>query len=93
MIMLMLAPMLLSWDHAGEGKSPGSGMSKTCYPENRITHLEMIRQNGELKVVTEYNSISYFLYRGQALGFQYELLQRLANHMDLALDVSVSNDL
>jgi len=62
-------------------------------PENRITHLEEIRQEGAIKVVTEYNSISYFLYRGQPLGFQFELLQELANHMNLALDVSVSNDL
>jgi len=62
-------------------------------PENRVTHLEEIRQEGALKVVTEYNSISYFLYRGQPLGFQFELLQELANHMNLALEVSVSNDL
>ncbi len=62
-------------------------------PENRITHLEMIRQYGALRVVTEYNSISYFLYRGQPLGFQYEMLQELANFMDLPLEVSVSNDL
>ncbi len=55
--------------------------------------MEMIREYGALKVVTEYNSISYFLYRGQPLGFQYEMLQDLANHLDLALEVSVSNDL
>jgi len=62
-------------------------------PENRITHMEMIRQYGALRVVTEYNSISYFLYRGQPLGFQYEMLQELANHMNLPLEVSVGNDL
>ena len=62
-------------------------------PENRITHMEMIRQYGALRVVTEYNSISYFLYRGQPLGFQYEMLQKLANHMNLPLEVSVCNDL
>jgi membrane-bound lytic murein transglycosylase F len=44
-------------------------------------------------VLTEYNSTSYFLYRGQPLGFQFEILQELANHLNLALDVSVSNDL
>ncbi len=60
---------------------------------DRVTQLEMIRQNGALKVVTEYNSISYFLYRGQPLGFQYEMLQELANHLNLALEVSVCNDL
>jgi len=62
-------------------------------PENRATNMELIRQYGALKVVTEYNSISYFLYRGQPLGFQYEMLQELANHMNLPLEVSVSNDL
>ena len=62
-------------------------------PENRITNLDIIRSKGILRVVTEYNSISYFIYRGQPLGFQYEMLQDLANHMDLDLEVSVSNDL
>ena len=59
----------------------------------RITNLERIRDRGALRVVTEYNSISYFIYRGQPMGFQYELLQELANYLDLALEVSVSNDL
>ena len=60
---------------------------------DRITNLERIRQKGILKVVTEYNSISYFIYRGQPMGFQYEMLQALANHMDLELEVNVSNNL
>lgn len=59
----------------------------------RITNLEKIRKRGTLRVVTEYNSISYFIYRGQPMGFQYEMLQELANYLDLSLDVSVSNDL
>ena len=59
----------------------------------RIIHLERIRDRGALRVVTEYNSISYFIYRGQPMGFQYEMLQELANYLDLALEVSVSNDL
>lgn len=60
---------------------------------DRVSHLDMIRQGGVLKVVTEYNSISYFIYRGQPMGFQYEMLQELANYLDLSLEVSVSNDL
>lgn len=61
-------------------------------PEH-VTNLEMIRRKGILKVVTEFNSISYFIYRGQPMGFQYEMLQELANHMKLELEVKVSNDL
>ncbi len=57
------------------------------------SNLELIRRKGILKVVTEFNSISYFIYRGQPMGFQYEMLQELANHMKLELEVKVSNDL
>ena len=57
------------------------------------SNLEVIREEGILKVVTEYNSISYFIYRGQPLGFQYEMLKDLAGQMELELEVSVSNDL
>jgi len=64
----------------------------TLRPE-RTTNLEQIRNRGRLKVVTEYNSISYFIYRGQPLGFQYDMLQELANYLELELEVSVSNDL
>lgn len=93
LILLLLIPAILFL-----GSCQGSGESRfrdveQLRPENRITNIEMIREYGALKVVTEYNSISYFLYRGQPLGFQYEMLQELANHMNLPLEVSVSNDL
>jgi membrane-bound lytic murein transglycosylase F len=57
------------------------------------SNLDVIREEGILRVVTEYNSISYFIYRGQPLGFQYEMLKDLAGQMELELEVSVSNDL
>lgn len=56
-------------------------------------NLDRILEDGILKVVTEYNSISYFIYRGQPMGFQFEMLQALASHMGLELQVNVSNDL
>jgi len=93
LILLILVPVMLSLGSCKRGNETRFRDLEQLRPENRITHMELIRQAGELKVVTEYNSISYFLYRGQPLGFQYEMLQGLANHMNLALDVSVSNDL
>ena len=92
-LLLLLIPaalFLVSCNRKGEARFRDLEQLR---PENRVTHMEMIREYGALKVVTEYNSISYFLYRGQPLGFQYEMLQDLANHLDLALEVSVSNDL
>jgi len=65
----------------------------TLKPESMATNLDRIREEGVLNVVTDYNSISYFIYRGQPMGFQFEMLQALADHMELELDVSVSNNL
>lgn len=52
-----------------------------------------IQEDGVLKALVVYSSTSYFLYRGQAMGFEYELLQRLANDLDLKLEIVVSDDL
>ncbi|MBN1132888.1 MAG: transporter substrate-binding domain-containing protein [Bacteroidales bacterium] len=61
--------------------------------EEVYSDLDEIRAKGKLTVVTEYNSISYFIYRGQPMGYQYQMLQELANYLDLDLDVRVSNNL
>ena len=93
LVLLLLIPASLFLGSCQRKGEPRFRDVEQLRPENRITHMEMIREYGALKVVTEYNSISYFLYRGQPLGFQYEMLQELANHMNLPLEVSVSNDL
>ncbi|QZE14494.1 transporter substrate-binding domain-containing protein [Halosquirtibacter laminarini] len=58
-----------------------------------IKELENIQANGTLKVVIDYNSINYFIYRGLPMGFQYDILHLLADDMDVDLDIRVSNNL
>jgi len=84
--------LLVGWllTGCGDGKSRFRDIDKLVPLE---TNLDRIREEGILRVVTEYNSISYFIYRGQPMGFQFEMLQALATHLDLELQVSVSNDL
>lgn len=55
--------------------------------------LETITKRGKLVALTDYNSISYFIYRGTPMGYQYELLQDLAKSLDLELEMVVSNNL
>lgn len=54
--------------------------------------LEEILEDGVLNVVTTYSSTSYFLYRGQPMGYEYELLKRFANHLGVDFKITVSND-
>ena len=42
--------------------------------------------------LTTYNSTSYFLYRGQPLGYEYELLKMFAEEHDLVLRMRVVSD-
>lgn len=55
--------------------------------------LAQIKKSGELKVVVDYNSTNYFVYRGKPMGFKYELLKELANELGVELKLSVSNNL
>lgn len=55
--------------------------------------LEDIKKDGILRAMVVYSSTSYFLYRGQPMGFEYELLQLLAKDLGLKLEIVVSKDL
>ncbi len=55
--------------------------------------LESIIEKGKITVLTDYSSTDYFIYRGQPLGFQYEMLQQLASHLNVRLEVKVSRSL
>ena len=55
------------------------------------THdLQQIKDSGELVVLTLYSSTTYFNYRGQEMGFQYELSQQFAQSLGVKLTVKVA---
>jgi membrane-bound lytic murein transglycosylase F len=51
--------------------------------------LKAIQKRGELNVVLDNNSVSYFIYKGNPMGYEYELLQRLAKHLKVNLKIKV----
>jgi membrane-bound lytic murein transglycosylase F len=55
--------------------------------------LEEIKKSGKLKVITSYNPNSYFLYKDQPIGYEYELLQLLAADLGVSLEMQVTSDL
>ncbi len=55
--------------------------------------LDLIKKDGILKAITVFSPTSYFLYKGQPLGFEYELLQRLAANLGLELQIVVADDM
>jgi len=48
-----------------------------------------IRARDTLRVIAAYNSTTYFIYRGEPMGYEYDLLKQFAADHDLALKVVV----
>ncbi len=51
------------------------------------------REENRIVAVTDYNSVNYFVYRGAPMGYQYELLNIMADELGVEIDIKVSNDL
>ena len=54
------------------------------------TDLVQIVKSDTLKVATMYGSTSYFLFRDDLLGFDYEMVENLANYLHLNLKISIA---
>ena len=71
-------------------KKPHSSPDNTT-PVN--IDLDSIRSRGRLIAVTDYNSTNYFIYRGEPMGFHYELLTAFADHIGVDLEMVTENQL
>jgi membrane-bound lytic murein transglycosylase F len=49
--------------------------------------LDKIKARGTLKALVDNSSTSYFIYKGQLMGYEYELLSLLAKEMGVALEI------
>ena len=51
-----------------------------------------IQERGSLIVATGNNSTDYFLYKGEPMGFQFEMLKELGNYLGVNIEVLVCNN-
>lgn len=88
--LLTVAPQGCQKDEA----PPKAHTSATTTPEEVIVgpDLEEIKARGKLVALTLNTSTSYFIYRGHAMGFEYELLQRFAKSIDVELEIQLISD-
>ncbi|ALO15425.1 MltF family protein [Salinivirga cyanobacteriivorans] len=66
---------------------------KKQQPDSQKEVLEAIIERDTLIALTNYNSISYFSYRGKPMGFQYDMLTLFANFLDVELKIIINNDI
>jgi len=49
--------------------------------------LDSIVARGKLVAVTDFNSTNYFLYKGEPMGFHYELLEAFSDHLGVDIEM------
>lgn len=52
-----------------------------------------IRERGYMVALTDKNSLDYFIYRGEPMGFQLSLLRSFADYLDVPLKIIATNDI
>jgi membrane-bound lytic murein transglycosylase F len=54
--------------------------------------IKDILSDEKLTVLMENNTVSYFIYRGRNMGYEYEVLSQFAKYLGVHLDIVVVND-
>jgi membrane-bound lytic murein transglycosylase F len=82
---LLVAVFICLWQHNHSIKSTGS---------NSVSFdLDSIKARGKLIAITDLNSTNYFIYNGEPMGFNYELLKSFSDHIGIDLEIVTENRL
>jgi len=60
--------------------------------EQSVYDFEQIKEKGELTIITLNSSTSYFIYREEPMGYDYDLAQDFCDHYGLKLNVKVAEN-
>lgn len=78
-IVLALATSLLLWGCSENTKQP-------------VRDFEQIKASGELTIITLSSSTSYFIYKDEAMGYDYDLAKDFCDFHGLKLNVKVAEN-
>ena len=95
----IIFPVLLLWalliggcgeriDHSTPGESSGN---QPTFPRPLLErNWSQIQKSGVLRMITFYNSRTYFIHKGGQAGFDFELLERFARDHGLTVEVVIA---
>ena len=82
-ILLILICFLFLFDSCGQ-----KNKEKLSYPGS--VDLKEIKKKDTLRVATMYGSTSYFLFRDELMGFDYEMAENLAEYLHINLKINIA---
>jgi membrane-bound lytic murein transglycosylase F len=91
-LILSISVFMLFCQTAEEKSSQTAKQMRPAQPKIIHRDLDEIKKRGKLFAITGYSATSYFIYKGQPMGYEYELLTRLAKHLGLELQIEIENN-
>lgn len=76
---------------SGDGQRQEAKKGPTPGTEKDLS-LQKVLKKRKLVASTDYNSTNYFVYRGEPMGYQYELLKSFAKYLNVRLEIKIIND-
>ncbi len=93
--LFIISFLMINFISCNTSSSKEGKTKNTLLSNNKIfikKDLDEILKEGKLTVSTTYSGTSYFLYKGQAMGFEYELLQRFAEYLGVKLEIVIAKN-
>src|SRR5690606_26485534 len=86
---LLLFPVSCNYETAS---IKGNQYEQHVIPPPVSFDLDRIKKRGSLIAIIDNSSTSYFIYRGQPMGYEYELLNLLAKELEVQLELLITTD-
>ena len=78
--------LILSISIGCSSKNENNGDKTDEIPES-VKDYQKIIEKGKLVILSENSSTSYFVYRGEKMGYEYEILREFAKDLGLELEI------
>ncbi len=92
---LFLLQSLLLFSCQKDASDPSRSQGQDAPPQEQIAEIDFdqIRERGYLTAIIDNSSTGLFLYKGQTMGYEYELLKMFCDSLDLRLEIRLESNL
>lgn len=88
---VFFAVVLSLWSCASDTNRKAASAKKD--KKEQVDKLQQIINRRKLVALTDYNSINYYIYRGEPMGYQYEMLEKFTKHLGIQLELRIEENL
>ncbi len=90
---IFLFSFIISCENAKDDNSKNDVAQNLPNVETKNAVIDSIIKRKKLRAVTDYGSVSYLIYRGEPVGYQYELLSSLTKQLNVDLELIMEGDM